>query len=657
MIAWLTANNQLQQCGSFTLFATTNIVSGAPFASDTVRFGSSSTTTSTSSSTGRKPIVYTIAGSDSGGGAGIQADLLAIHNFHCHGCSAITCLTAQNSVNVTAVHTPPVSFLQQQWHTLLSDLPPLAIKIGMLGSKEMMMTVGSLLKELQETNAKQDIAQKVWIVLDPVMISTSGSRLIDHDAQQALIDHVFPYVDVITPNLFEAQALLNGHSTSRSDEPAMSIQSYDDMEIVAAKLLNLGCNAVLLKGGHFPSSSPSDQQERNDNLARDFLLVASSSDCSSLSSTNERRLCDADVSGLLDSSDGVWLQSCRYDSEHTHGTGCTLSAALASALALGEDSRRHCHGVSLGSDAQKTNHCGGAYAALNLVDACCLAKAYVTAGISQSQPLMGAKGPGPVGQTSFPRSYKYYPTIQKTESSSTAVTALKPTFWQFGTRGDHKNDQDNMLGVVLPIVDSVEWVERLCEVKRRRLAVIDDIQIRIKGEIDPDNIASMIADAQNLCTKANIRLWVNDHWEAAVSAQCFGVHLGQEDLYRCSKAGGIDILREKNMALGISSHTFGELAVALGLSPSYISLGPIFATGSKNVQIEPQGLDVLHQWRQLIPPNVPLVAIGGINDVERASRVCHAGADCIAVIGAVTGSCDIDEIAAAISRLDSVMAR
>lgn len=153
------------------------------------------------------PIVYTIAGSDSGGGAGIQADLHAIHAMKCHGCSAITCLTAQNSVGVTDVHAPPISFLQQQLQTLMDDLPPLAIKIGMLGTKEIAITVGKILKQLKTNNSKQ----KVWVVLDPVMISTSGHKLIDDDAKQAMIEHVFPYADILTPNKFEAEELLGGH--------------------------------------------------------------------------------------------------------------------------------------------------------------------------------------------------------------------------------------------------------------------------------------------------------------------------------------------------------------------------------------------------------------------------------------------------------------
>ena len=633
--------------------------------SDLRRQSTSSTDSAVLNPVFRKPIVvYTIAGSDSGGGAGIQADLKTIYNFHCHGCSIITCLTAQNSMAVTDVHTPPISFLQQQWNTIYSDIKPYAIKIGMLGSKDIVMTIGTLLKELREQEQQQLLLQlqtqqphktqrKVWIVLDPVMISTSGSRLIDMNAQQALINHVFPYVDVITPNLYEAQALL-GLSNR--------IATYEEMEVVANKLLQLGCNAVLLKGGHFSHQTTNESNNVNDEsqsttndgtTARDYLIIRSST-TKSTSTEKDRRLCDADVTvstsiveGSSSSTDekGIWIESVRYDTVHTHGTGCTLSAALASALAIGEGAR---NGIAD----------GGANMAMNIVDATCLAKAYVTAGIAHSQALDGAQGPGPVAHTNFPNAFQYYPTIHKSGSSR---ISNKGSFVKFG-RYNHEspsaiNCSDLLLSRVLPIVDSLDWIERLCAVKQRYPEVtINDVQLRIKNEIDPDRILETVLRAQKLCASANIRLWVNDYWKAAITAKCFGVHLGQEDLYRCINDGGIERMRQtNNMALGISTHTYGELAAALGILPSYISLGPIFATGSKKVQFDPQGLCIMHQWRQLIAPDIPLIAIGGIDDADIVNKVRTAGADCIAVIGAVTKNDHCNVIAQSMLKLERAM--
>jgi len=518
------------------------------------------------------PIVYTIAGSDSGGGAGIQADLHAIHAFGCHGCSAITCLTAQNSVGVTDVHAPPASFLRKQLDTLLDDLPPTAIKIGMLGTSELAAEVGSFLERLQQRSKS-----KTWVVLDPVMISTSGHRLIEEDAQQAMIEHVFPFTDILTPNKYEAEALLD-----------RKFQNIQDVEDGARDLLKLGVPAVLIKGGHLSEDG---------SFAQDYFL-------SSESTSDEPRLCDG--------SRGVWLRSPRYNTKNTHGTGCTLSSATASALALGEQERRRRKGERKGT-----------ISSLYPVDACCLAKAYVTAGIFQGIKL--GKGPGPVAQTDFPRFHEHFPSIAIDSAQTVPAFRRMKAF-----HSDSKDDRPT-LGRIYPIVDTVEWVERLCQVPG-----VTDIQLRIKDETEKDRILEKVQKCQDLCKKANVRLWINDYWEAAVKANCFGVHVGQEDLLKCIEAGGLDILREKNTALGISTHSYAELAAAVGVKPTYISLGPIFATNSKNVKFDPQGLSVVTKWRELLPPDMPLVVIGGIGDAASAAKVREAGADCVAVIGAVT---------------------
>ena len=498
--------------------------------------GSTAHTPGAVATTGKhRPIVYTIAGSDSGGGAGIQADLLAIANFGCHGCSAITCLTAQNSVGVTSVHTPPASFLEEQLRALVNDLPPLAIKIGMLATKELVVTVGAFLKRLRRECREADTScssghQRVWVVLDPVMMSTSGSRLMDEDAQQALIEYIFPFVDIITPNKYEAEALLKG---------CIKMNTAADVEQAAIDLLQLGCAAVLIKGGH-----------ADGDFARDYFLAATTD------SAREQRLCDGEA--------GVWIQSRRYETIHTHGTGCTLSSSMAAALALGEDSRRR--SASGGGGGR-----GGAYMAMDLVDACCLAKAYVTAGIAHGRQL--GQGPGPVAHTVFPNSHEYYPTIPLRSKTGSAFVQMKSFASLTTTTTTHNDDGDDdvppTLGRIMPIVDSVEGVKRLCD---SCATTIQDVQLRIKGETNKDRIFEMVQESQALCAAANIRLWINDYWEFAVAAGCYGVHVGQEDLCKCVQtAGGLDALRQSKIAVGISTHTFGELAAALGVNPTYIA--------------------------------------------------------------------------------------
>jgi len=214
---------------------------------------------------------------------------------------------------------------------------------------------------------------------------------------------------------------------------------------------------------------------------------------------------------------------------------------------------------------------------------------------------------------------------------------------------EQNDDEDKVpvLGRILPIVDTVEQVKQLIQTPG-----VTDIQLRIKDETDSNKITERVQICQKYCELNGINLWINDFWEEAVEAGCFGVHVGQEDLLQCVLAGGLDRLRSKQMALGVSTHSYGELAVALGVKPTYISMGPVFATTSKKVNFEPQGLDTVHRWRQLIPPSTPLVTIGGINNVEAARKNREAGADCVAVISAITQS---NDAAASVDDLNAAM--
>ena len=204
------------------------------------------------------------------------------------------------------------------------------------------------------------------------------------------------------------------------------------------------------------------------------------------------------------------------------------------------------------------------------------------------------------------------------------------------------------LGRILPIVDTVEWIERLVSTTG-----ITDIQLRFKDTTDYATILDRIQRAQTVCKANGVRLWINDYWKAAIEAgECFGIHLGQEDLASCVEDGGLDLIRSAGLAFGVSTHSYSELSAALGVRPSYISLGPVFATESKDVKFDPQGLETVRQWRKLMPPDIPLVAIGGIGDANVARIVREAGAECVAVIGAVTKSEDVDK---AVEHLNNAM--
>lgn len=223
------------------------------------------------------PRVLSIAGSDSGGGAGIQADLKTFSALGCYGMTAITALTAQNTCGVRAIHAVPPQMLRDQIDAVMEDIGADAVKIGMLHSPEIVQTVAQAI----DRHAMQHV------VFDPVMVATSGAVLIDNAAIEVLVRELFGRAAVITPNLDEA-ALLVGYP----------LGSKQDMERAALDLLAKGARAVLLKGGHLPGHT-----------VMDLLLSAG--------------------------GEKLWMEAPRIDSSNTHGTGCTLSSAIAAYLALG----------------------------------------------------------------------------------------------------------------------------------------------------------------------------------------------------------------------------------------------------------------------------------------------------------------------------------
>ncbi len=223
--------------------------------------------------------VLTIAGSDSGGGAGIQADLKTFAALGCYGMSAITALTAQNTQGVTAIHAAPADFLAAQIDAVLGDIGAHAVKIGMLHAPEIVSTVAAAI----------DRHALRAVVLDPVMVSATGAPLIEPPAVQALVRELFPRASLITPNLDEAALLLG-----------RPIASTADLEPAAQALLAQGARAVLLKGGHLPG---------------DEVL-----DVLAITGQPPQRLLDA-----------------RIATRNLHGAGCTLSSAIAAHLAPGLD--------------------------------------------------------------------------------------------------------------------------------------------------------------------------------------------------------------------------------------------------------------------------------------------------------------------------------
>jgi hydroxymethylpyrimidine/phosphomethylpyrimidine kinase len=226
-------------------------------------------------------IALTIAGSDSGGGAGIQADLKTFHQFGVFGTSVMTAVTAQNTVGVRAWESVSVGLVTRQLEALAADLPPHGVKSGMLGAAAVVEAVAALMARHRFPN----------YVLDPVMVATSGDRLLERDAEQLVVRRLVPLATLVTPNLDEATVLVGD-----------TVRTADDMERAGRALVRLGAQAALVTGGHLTGPDVVD------------VLVAEG---------RARRYTYP-----------------RLETTSTHGTGCTLSAAVTAGLALGRPLER-----------------------------------------------------------------------------------------------------------------------------------------------------------------------------------------------------------------------------------------------------------------------------------------------------------------------------
>jgi hydroxymethylpyrimidine/phosphomethylpyrimidine kinase len=227
------------------------------------------------------PVALTIAGSDSGGGAGIQADLKTFQAFGVFGTSALTAITAQNTIGVRAVHAVPGAVVREQINAIAIDFKVSAVKTGMLATRELVELVANAITDERLIN----------YVLDPVMVATSGDRLLEDDAVQAIVARLLPLCTLVTPNLDEARIM--------TGVPATDV---DTMREAARQLVALGARAALVKGGH---------------LAGDRII---------------------DV--LYDGRDFTNYERNRILTNNTHGTGCTLSAGVAAGLAHGRTLQR-----------------------------------------------------------------------------------------------------------------------------------------------------------------------------------------------------------------------------------------------------------------------------------------------------------------------------
>jgi hydroxymethylpyrimidine kinase/phosphomethylpyrimidine kinase/thiamine-phosphate diphosphorylase len=522
----------------------------------------------------KKPIIWTISGSDCSGGAGIAADIKTGHALGVEVCHLITANTVQNSTTLLSVNAVPVELLQQQVEALSEDKKPSVIKIGLVANVEQVMWLSTMLAKLKQAD------NLLITVYDPVGQASVGGNF--NAMSLADLTPLLQQIDVITPNLLEAKMLA---ATSENSESLAQKISQD-----------FAINAVIVKGGH----------SEHNNLCIDLCCYQ----LNTLKQDNQ----DKTLQNI-----SYQLSSPRLASLYSHGGGCTFASALAAFLAQG----------------------------YLLRDAFILSKAFINQGLAATVPVSAINGHqyyGAFEQLSWPKQAEYFPQVCDELSQQHQNLA----------RFNSLTLQGKKLGLY-PVIDSLYWLKRLLPLG------LEIIQLRVKN-LPQDELEQVIINAIALAKNYNTRLFINDYWQLAIKHGAYGVHIGQEDL---ADADLVQI-QQAGLRLGISTHGCYEFLLAQQLQPSYLAVGAIFPTKTKDMTGQIQGINNLEQLlalRQQVPKPIninddkqlnnqqdnneiiPVVAIGGIN-LERASQVLATGVDSIAVVTVITEAEDPEAVVA-----------
>ncbi|MGJ8693791.1 MAG: thiamine phosphate synthase [Thalassotalea sp.] len=504
-----------------------------------------------------KPIIWTIAGSDCSGGAGIAADIKTGHVLGCEVCHLITANTVQNAQKLLAVNPVAVDVLQQQAQCLLPDKSPQVIKIGLIASLEQVHWLIDLL-----ANCKANMPE-LKVIYDPVGQASVGGKFSALKATDLL--PLFPYIDIITPNTIEAKQLANLPLHNHPLTP----------QTLAENIQDLGVNTVIIKGGHALTDETllANNQQAN---CLDYCL---------------HTLTDADSSKMSqDETIGYGLSSPRINTDYSHGGGCSFASALAAFTAHGYLVR----------------------------DAFTLSKAFINLGLYANTDNVDYYGA--FEQTAWPTSAHHFPCVS---NELTAKYQHLPAFSSLGLDRNNNNLAVDKLGLY-PVIDSLYWLERLLPLK------LNIIQLRVKNKT-AEELDDIIKQAVELNQQyPATRLFINDYWQLAIKHGAYGVHIGQEDLM----AADLTQIQQAGLRLGISTHGCYEFLLAQQLQPSYLAIGAIFPTKTKDMSGQIQGIKNLSETLQLAS-HIPVVAIGGINH-QRAVEVLTTSVDSIAVVTAIT---------------------
>ncbi len=465
----------------------------------------------------------TIAGSDPSGGAGIQSDLRTFAAFGAAGLSVITAITVQSSLGVQAVSPIDANVVAAQLSTLLEDTLPGAVKIGMLGGASQVKAVTDVLRRFRPANS----------VLDPVLASSGGVALLDAAGRQLLLTALMPLCDLVTPNLSEA-ALLTG----------LPVHDRETIHRAGEALLSMGAKAVLVKGGHLPD------------VPQDWLF----------------RLGSAPVE----------YQCPRVPTDHSHGTGCLLSSAIAASLAGGTELTLAVRG----------------------------AKAMVTEALRH--PVILGQGRG-------------YPDIAEAMRSTSAASNR--------SHADRLGLLQGLYVLTDPNLRPDRSAEQVAAAALAGGARI--VQLRDKALPTPELVVLARRLRQQVQAGGGLFI-VNDRVDVALAAEADGVHLGPDDL----SPKDTRRLLGPDKLVGVSTGTLEEARLAAPYA-SYFGVGAVFGTRTKLDAGDAIGIQRIREIKAAFP-HIPVVAIGGIN-AGNLSEVSRAGANAVAVVSAVVGASDMKE--------------
>ncbi|WP_440875182.1 thiamine phosphate synthase [Thalassotalea sp. PLHSN55] len=519
-----------------------------------------------------KAIVWSISGSDCSGGAGIAADIKTAQALGCELCYLITANTAQNSQKLVAVNPVSIDILDQQAQTLLADKLPAVVKIGLVASKAQITWLCQLLAELKQQNSA------LQVVFDPVGSASVGGKFSSLSTQD--FKPLLALVDVITPNLIEAQALSSGDCNNETESES------DNPQALAENIAAFGINSVIIKAGH------SD----NKTFANDYCLHK-------LKSTETSNVVNGETISYQ-------LNSPRINSHFSHGGGCSFASAISCYLAQG----------------------------YLLRDAFTLAKTFINQGLKANEGKCDYYGAfEQVSRQSTPSSLNqnrdFFPQVQS------ALNLQYQHLAAFKSLEQPRNGKQS-LGLY-PVVDSLAWLEKLLPCQ------LNIIQLRVKN-LAGAALEETIKKAIALYKNSNTRLFINDYWQLAIKHGAYGVHIGQEDLQDADLAA----IEQSGLRLGISTHGCYEFLLAQQLKPSYLAVGAIFPTKTKDMTGQIQGIDNLSQILTLTT-DIPVVAIGGINH-QRAEQVWQTGVDSIAVVTAIT---EAEDYRASVNKFKALLTR